>query len=92
MCPWVQEAALKRNIDVNDVKKMNQLMKEQMGIAEMLAVPEADRGAGHPAKQVPRFGNDLGFSPRGIQVRRPICTRSARRSPCLVMSYVRCRD
>jgi len=78
----LQEEARRQGIDVTDIEKVRELLKG--GFGALLAAPDADRAAGHPSQQVPRFGNDLGFSQRGIQVRgTPTPPLAARfRTPC----------
>lgn len=84
----VQEEARRHGVDVSDFQKVNALVKEQGGLGALLAMPDTDRAAGHPAQQVPRFGSDLGFSQRGIQVRAPL--RLLRTVACIPLMHTMC--
>ena len=67
-----QEEAQRRGIDPNDMAAVREMVMGGKG--NIYGGGEEDRTANHPSQQVPRFGSDLGFSQRGVQV---CCATSA---------------
>lgn len=61
----VQEECMRRGIDPSDMGAVRQMV---MGGTGNIYGGVDDRTSNHPSQQVPRFGSDLGFSPRGVQV------------------------
>lgn len=57
---------MRRGIDPSDMSAVRQMVMG--GSGRIYGGVEDDRSANHPSQQVPRFGSDLGFSQRGVQV------------------------
>jgi transcription initiation factor TFIIIB Brf1 subunit/transcription initiation factor TFIIB len=68
----LHEEAKRRGIDITDIQAVRELIMGSRSGGGMVN-PEA-RAANHPSQQVPRFGSDLGFTQRGLQVRSRLLT------------------
>lgn len=57
--------AKRRGIDVTDLSQFSKARQGQLGAS----VEDGEKNKLHAANMVPRFGSDLGFTARGVQVR-----------------------
>jgi hypothetical protein len=67
--PFVQEECMRRGIDPSDMAAVREMVMHGKG--NIYGGGNDERSTNHPSQQVPRFGSDLGFSARGVQVRAP---------------------
>lgn len=74
----MQEECLRRGIDPSDIHAVREMV---MGGHGSIYSAE-DRTSNHPSQQVPRFGNDLGFSAKGVQVWPRSCKTRCAAVPC----------
>jgi hypothetical protein len=72
--------AKRRGIDVTDLSQFSKARKGYLGTS---GVEDGDKNQLHAANMVPRFGSDLGFTARGVQVRL-----GSLFFPCCVRCYV----
>lgn len=57
---------MRRGIDPSDMNAVREMVMG--GSGSIYGGVEEDCTTNHPSQQVPRFGSDLGFSQRGVQV------------------------
>jgi hypothetical protein len=57
---------MRRGIDPSDMSAVREMVMH--GNGNIYGGGDDERSTHHPSHQVPRFGSDLGFSARGVQV------------------------